>query len=79
MMKIGIDKCSVANNIASISIEILSAVILKKLAEVNLPGLEMINSFLANSPDINGPVPSHHGLKKKIRVPWNQVSLEVVR
>ena len=68
-----------ANNIASISIELLSAVILKKLAEVNLPGLEMINSFLPNSPDINGPVPSHHGLKKKIRVPWNQVSLEVVR
>jgi hypothetical protein len=38
----------VANNIASISIELLSDVILKKLAEVNLPGLEMINSFLPN-------------------------------
>jgi hypothetical protein len=49
MMKIGINVAwQLANNIASISIELLSDVILKKLAEVNLPGLEMINSFLPN-------------------------------
>jgi hypothetical protein len=48
MMKIGIDKHIAANSIASISIVLLSAVFLKKLTEVNLPGLEMINSFLPN-------------------------------